>query len=306
MILAHEPVVLATSPGPVVAMVTEPTAPSVGLGVVLLSPGGYTISSQRNQWGTKLADQLSGIGIHTIRLDYRGIGDSAGEIETFAHELPFIGEGLAAVAELRRRGVDNIVLIGQCFGARTALALAADVEGLRGVFAISPSMRDTGRGEGNASKLAHAGTIRAYLRHAVGVFDPRMLRDRGARRRYRRMAKTFVKARLTKLMNAVSNRPPDATPWVSRGLLEQVTRLVDRRIALVFVYGSAEEDSDDFAAAKRGWFGGVIASSQNVEEHLLPGRVHNLGRVDIQDQLVEMMVTFAAGRAVEKTGSVSP
>lgn len=304
MILAHEPVVLATSPGPVVAMVSEPSAPSVGLGVVLLSPGGYTISSQRNRWGTKLADQLSRIGVHTIRLDYRGIGDSAGEIETFAHELPFVAEGLAAVAELRRRGVEDVVLVGQCFGARTAMALAPDVEGLRGVFAISPSMRDTGRGEGNASKLAHSGTVREYLRHALGVFDPKMLKDRGARRRYSRMAKTFVKARLTKLKDAVSNRPPDATPWVSRGLLEQVTNIVDRRIALAFVYGSAEEDSDDFAAAKRGWFGGVISGAPFVEEHLLPGRVHNLGRVDIQDQLVEMMVTFTARRADEKTGQV--
>ncbi len=304
MIFTQEPVVLATSPGPVVAMVTEPCAPSVGLGVVLFSPGGYTISSQRNRWGTKLADQLSRIGIHTIRLDYRGIGDSAGEIETFAHELPFVGEGTAAISELRQRGVEDFVLIGQCFGARTALALAPDVEGLRGVFAISPSMRDTGRGEGNASKLAHAGTVREYLSHAAAVFDPKTLKDRGARRRYWRMAKTFIKARMTKLRSVVSRRPPDATPWVSRGLLDQVTMLVDRRIALTFVYGADEEDSDDFLAAKRGWFGGVIDGSKTVEEHLLPGRVHNLGRVDVQNQLVEMMVAFAGRRANEMTGAV--
>jgi len=299
MTALHTPVVLETSPGPVVAMVTEPTVPARGLGVVLFSPGGYTISTQRNRWGTKLAEELAKIGIHTIRFDYRGIGDSAGQIELFAHDVPFDGEGRAAIAELERRGVTDFVLIGQCFGARTALALVESVAGVRGVFAVSPSTRDTGRGEGNASKMAHDASIGEYVKHATKVFDVKLLKDPGARRRYLRMARTFVRARLARLKRAIVPEPPDPTPWVSRGFLRQVTHLVDAEIPVSFVYGAAEEDSEDFAKAKQGRLGDVIGRSTRVEEHVLDGRVHNLGRVDVQDELVEMMVRFTERRAEE-------
>jgi hypothetical protein len=86
---------------------------------------------------------------------------------------------------------------------------------------------------------------------------------------------------------------------VSRGFIRQVAHLVDRDIPLAFVYGASEEDSTDFAAAKEGRLGEVLARGARVEEHVLDGRVHNLGRVDVQDQLVEMMVRFTLGRAEE-------
>lgn len=299
MTLLHEPLVLQTDPAPLVAMLTEPTAPAVGLGVVLFSPGGYTISAQRNRWGAKLSDRLAAAGIHTIRFDYHGIGDSAGDIQLFAHDVPFVADGRAVVEALAERGVTDLVLIGQCFGARTALALVEELDGVRGLFAISPSVRDTGRGEGNAAKMAHDAPITDYVKHAFKVFDPALLRDPGARRRYLRMAKTFVSVRFAKLKRALIMEPPDPTPWVSRGFLRQVTHLVDRDIPLAFVYGAAEEDSTDFAAAKEGRLGDVIARGGRVEEYVLEGRVHNLGRVDVQDQLVEMMVGFAGARAEE-------
>jgi alpha/beta superfamily hydrolase len=77
----HIPVVLEIGRVRIAGMVTEPAGPATGLGVMFFSPGGFTISAQRNRWAARFAGQLGEHGIHTIRFDYRGIGDSTGDLE---------------------------------------------------------------------------------------------------------------------------------------------------------------------------------------------------------------------------------
>ncbi len=92
----HEPVVLQAESGPLVGMVTEPVGEPINVGVVFFSPGGYTISAQRNRWAVSMAERLAGQGMHTIRFDYHGIGDSASDLASFDQDRPFVGDGAAA------------------------------------------------------------------------------------------------------------------------------------------------------------------------------------------------------------------
>ena len=289
----HQPAVLQTEPGPILAMVTEPTIDPVGVGVVFFSPGGYTISAQRNRWAARMAEQLAARGLHTIRFDYHGIGDSAADLEAFNQHRPLVDDAAAAIAELERRGITELILVGQCFGARTALAMAPQTRGLRGVFGISPPVRDLGRGEGNASRMAHDAAVGDYVKHAARIFDVSKLRDRAVRRRYARMGAMFVKARWAKLLRRLRITKEDPTPWVSRLMIDQMVDLADRAIPVSFVYGAAESDSSDYEEAKVGALGDAVDRVTGMQEHILEGRVHNLGSVEIQEAIVEMIVEFA-------------
>ena len=299
----HEPVVLEGDAGPIVAIVTELMVEPINVGVVLFSPGGYTISAQRNRWALGMAEQLAAAGLHTIRFDYHGIGDSAADLERFEQDRPLVGDGTAAIDELARRGVTDLILVGQCFGARTALAIAPDIAGLCGVFAISPSLRDLGRGEGTANRMAHDAAVGAYLKQAARVVEFSQLQDPTTRRRYLRLGSMFIRARWSKVMRRLRLAKQNPTPWVSSALVNQLTNLADRDVPVTFVFGGAETDSNEFEAAKVGPLGDAVRRSKRIVDHTLAGRVHNLGRVDIQQKIVEMIVEFSMQCAKEATSS---
>ena len=161
----------------------------------LLPAGGYTFSPQRNGWGTRLTRALAGSGLAAIRFDWHGIGDSSGRAGNFALDQPFGEDALAVVGMARSEGWQQHILVGHCFGARTALAIAPRVEGLGGVALVSPPVRDHARGEGGANRRAYDGTA-GYLRAALGKFRWSALSDPAERRRYLRLARSFVKIRV--------------------------------------------------------------------------------------------------------------
>lgn len=289
--LLHEPVVLHIDAGPIAAMVTMPAGEASSLGMVFCPPGGYTISAQRNRWVARLAEQLAERGIPTIRFDYRGIGDSAGDLEQFDQATPLIEEAHAAIAELRSRGVTAFALAGQCFGGRTALATAAGESATKGVFAVSPPVRDIARGEGNASRMAHEASVSDYAKKAASVFDVKALRDPAVRKRYARMAKLFLSARLNKLGRALKIAKHDPTPWVSRHMISHLGSLAGYGAEIEFIYGDDEDDSTDFLEAKAGSLGPALEQA-GVVGTVVAGRVHNLGSVAIQDDVIERIVRF--------------
>ena len=89
----------------------------------------------RTHWSLRLlANQLARKGVHVLRFDYSGVGDSAGSIEQIASLDQWISDIELAIDELKRiSGAQTVSLLGQRFGATMAAEVAmyrADVNSL--------------------------------------------------------------------------------------------------------------------------------------------------------------------------------
>ncbi len=135
------------------AVVTTPDETARGLVVFLQGAGGATRTHRYRLW-TRAARRLASDGIASVRMDYRGIGDSTGAY-AFEMEAPPVEEALTVVTlVLDRLGLDAFGVVGNCIGARTAFGLAARTETCRSVACILPMalgpVEDRGGG-GNAT-----------------------------------------------------------------------------------------------------------------------------------------------------------
>jgi dienelactone hydrolase/acyl carrier protein len=123
-------------------ILTSPCVEGNGTAVTMLTGGGYVTSMHRNRTYVRLSRRLAELGYHGLRFDYHGTGESGGTADRFELHRPFVGDLEAALAWLRGQGIDRHVLVGSCFGSRTALACAPGLAGLAGVVLLSPPARD--------------------------------------------------------------------------------------------------------------------------------------------------------------------
>jgi alpha-beta hydrolase superfamily lysophospholipase len=113
-------------------------AKSSGLGLILCNPFGYeAVCAHRGV--RALAEAAAARGIHALRFDYSGTGDSA-DIEPQSDQLEaWTQDVAAAAAELQRRtGVDRVCLLGIRLGALLATLAAPRCRGVAGLILIAP------------------------------------------------------------------------------------------------------------------------------------------------------------------------
>ena len=107
------------------------------VGVLTIVPGGpqYRIGVGRQL--LRLARRLVADGIHVMRFDHRGLGDSEGEFKGFQHIRDDIE---AAIAEFKRRApsVKRIILWGGCDAASGALLHAHKLPDVVCIIAGNP------------------------------------------------------------------------------------------------------------------------------------------------------------------------
>lgn len=272
------------------AIASDPSDPGP-VGVVLLPAGGYTFTPQRNRWGVDLAHRLASAGYPTVRFDWKGIGDSTGSVDTFALDRPAIEDAFAALTLLES---ERRVLMGQCYGARTALAMAGSVERLGGVVLISPPVRDHARGEGTATMKAYELSAGGYLKEGAKRLRPGMLTDRTELVRIARIGRAFLRARWQKA--TARFRTPDPTPWVSGPFLRQLEALITAGTPTLLLYGSDENDFHEFTEARAGRLGELLdrgAASLSLE--VIPGSVHALDRVEVQRAVIDTIEAWVGG-----------
>jgi len=216
----------------VFGVLTEPVGKPSGLGVLLLPGLVYVLSTNRNRAFVNLARDLAGYGHRVLRIDYRGVGESTGVIGPYALDDPNPADVVAAVECLAAGHQTDLVVVGSCFGARTAMHTLAEDARLRGMVLLAPPLGDEGLGELDDSGdvgalfLKHAETLRARRIPTLFVYgtEDRSYRDLEVRR-------PFLEA----LFSEGSSLAMQVLPGESHGLTRVTIQQLFVRTTLDFI-----------------------------------------------------------------------
>ncbi len=206
------------------------TVPDRANGVSVLIPwgaGAYP-SSARNRIRARLARNLASKGFHALRFDYEGVGESDGDFRVRTLEDSGEADIVAACSWLTERGLDRQIIVGNCFGAWSALLAAPSLPHLEGLAMInSPVRRD------HTQKIAAERPLSWWIERARGLTLAK-LRIPESRARYRRMA-TAKLASVSKLGRQQGSQYARRVRW-----------LADRDIPLFVLYGDDVGFRPDF------------------------------------------------------------
>ncbi len=274
------------------AVLTRPSPdPPAALrtGVILLQGGSWTPSSGRNRMWANLARSLATGGAAVMRLDYRGVGESSGAIDTYSLDQPFVEEVHAAAAVLRDEGVRSITLLGTCFGARTAMAAAEGIPEVEAVALFPAPVRDFQMGHRLASLPTSWYARKALTRKAWrGWLEP------AKRRAYVGLARKKLR-RLGDRARGQVDRPTTRFQWVSPLFVDQLSGLVQRQVRVLFVFGDRDDFYDDFRRGGDGALGRVLAAAgDSVTVAEVEGRVHGLTSSAIQERVLGVLDQWLA------------
>lgn len=94
----------------------------------------------RTHWAIRLlANQLARKGVHVLRFDYSGLGDSAGSIEQIASVDQWTTDIGLAINELKKQsGAETVMLLGQRFGSWLASQVAQSRPDVNGLVCLEP------------------------------------------------------------------------------------------------------------------------------------------------------------------------
>lgn len=289
--LEHRPVFFPAGEETIFGLFTPAPAPT-GAAVLILSGGLHGTSTVgRNRTFLRMAERLADAGYHVLRFDYHGIGESTGLAGGFGSDAPFATDAVAAARWLEGQGIDKIVLMGKCFGARLAWAAAGDIDGLAGVIAIDTPMRHYGKGERRITEHAHAGVVelaRQTLRPGTlrGILDPKR------RSSYRLIARAKLRA-LGDRMKGIASSEGNAADGVSRSLVRSFERLVERQVPVLFLYGIEDAGYRAFQQAGEGQLGRLIERAGALTDvQTLAGEVEGFAYAELQELVVDAIIVW--------------
>jgi alpha/beta superfamily hydrolase len=288
---AERPLLFAADGSELFGIVTVPADRPAVLGAVLLPGGGLPLHTNRNRFAVRLARDLVSAGYATLRMDYHGTGESSGDVERFHLGHPFVGDASAGIDALRSTGVDRVVLIGlTCFGSRTALATSAARDDVVGVVAMATPLRDFAMGERRSSRSAPTRPVRQHLAAAVSRRTLRQLSDPRARAAYTRAASDAVRSAVSRFGRRAAGAA-DSGVLASPKLVRDLSSNVARGVGLCLVYGDDDEYFHEFRDARARGELRMLDGKAAVE--LIPGRVHGLTHVAVQDAVQSIVVRQA-------------
>jgi pimeloyl-ACP methyl ester carboxylesterase len=236
-------------------IVTEPAERRRDVGVLLAWGGGPYPSCGRNGVRTRLARRLADRGHPVVRFDYQGVGESSGRARPVRFDEPWAADILAASRLLAAQGVDRIVLLGNCFGARNVLAAASRIEHLAGVALIGCPVLDMDHTE----MLAQRQSLGWHTKRALSARTVRNLAGPKTRRRYARILATKVRSMIRRLGRLPGGERASAPTAPSPGFLAPIRSLACRGVPLLFTYSTADPAWLDFCRARDGELGRVLA-----------------------------------------------
>ena len=271
------------------ALLTLPVGEPRHRAVVLLQGGAWTPSFGRGRGLRRLAHRLAAEGFHVARFDYHGVGESTGEVRTFRLDEPFTEDLEAVIRWLgHEHGLKRIVLMGTCFGARTALAGAADIEGLEGVALFPPPVRDLALGEQFTSY-----PLSWYLKKLFKLRTLRRLLNTRFRRAYRLLVKNKIRSvgqsRSRRSSEESYRRALDASP----AFLRNLKALLARGLPVYMLYGDADADYEDFSQARTGELRSVMdRAGRQLRLDVIRGHVHGMTNIENQERVIDLLAEW--------------
>ena len=129
----------------------RPANVSAPLGVLVIVGGPQYRAGSHRQF-TLMAQSMAASGVAVLRFDYRGMGDSDGEMRTFEH----VDDDIRVAIDVFMKeisGLAGVVLWGLCDGASAALMYSSRDPRVKGLILANPWVR------------TQASEAQAYLRH---------------------------------------------------------------------------------------------------------------------------------------------
>ncbi len=278
---------------------TLPSSEPRRVGIVIVA-GGDNVNAafSRNQVGARLARRLGAEGYDVLRFTYHGVGESTGVVESLHLHRPFTEDVIGAVQYLRGEGVDSVVLIGSCFGSRTALSSAEQIPTTAGVILITPPSAGYDRAEAMAEWMARNRTLGDYARRGLSFAKLKDLFHPGKRRTYWHLLRKKCVRVCRKVLCALRLMRDDTYDWVSPMFLGPLRAMVSRQVPVLFLFGTHDAWGAEFREAAQGPLGEILeegASTIDVIEDL-PGVAHGLVRVSVQEATMDAIVPWVLRR----------
>jgi pimeloyl-ACP methyl ester carboxylesterase len=268
-----------------------PDAVRITTAVLLLSgthPGSTTMG--RNRMWVTLGRGLAERGHPTLRLDYAGLGESLPGESIYDLDNPAVDVFCQAAALLRSHGAKRIVVVGTCFGSRTALAGAAQEADIAGILLLAPPVRNPVKGEGGAAHLALYSSTGDLAKRA---FSLRTVRQLVGTRRARRVARLVVVNKVRALFGrgpAEAQRGQGSATDATMGFLEPFRTLAQRRVPMRLVFGDQDMFWTEFEKAAEGRLGHVLErAGAGIDVRTVPGVVRGFTSLRIQELVFDQV-----------------
>ncbi|MGH9244217.1 MAG: alpha/beta hydrolase [Acidimicrobiales bacterium] len=264
----------------------EPGTSTNGPAVLALWGAGGFPTFGKNQVRRRLAHRLAEQGFASLRIDYRGIGESGGDGREVDMADPWVDDALGAVRWLEGRGFERVAIIGMCFGGRTALAAADRVPELAGLALVAAPVGQVDHGAAILERPASW-----YLNRAFSPGSLRLLIGGPQAKRRRRL----LVARLGRLLRRGTAQPQESAAAGSEllGPLESVLRA---DVPVLFLYGRTDDFYPDFERARSGVLGRILdgAGRDTAFVRIVDHHIDGLPSVDSQEAFVDTVIEWVS------------
>lgn len=269
----------------------SPADRSSTAGIVCIHNGGYNMTAHHNQMWTRLCRQAAADGLHALRFDLTGTGDSTGTDVRNPYGQA-ADDTLAAVEWLQARGVERVVLVGTCRGAMIALGAAPRTPGLAGVFLCAPAIVKLSP-DHNGLEPWQAPTVRQAIMDGLSL---RVARNLVADGEYRRFVAMRAGARLRRVAasRARSGRQvTEASPRPGGGRMYPLQWLAQQQVPVKVYLGRQDAHYRQLEEVRSGALGRLIDGSPSIDVEVEDGSVHRFINIAGQERFLSAVRQWA-------------
>jgi len=247
---------------------SHPDTNRSGVGVILIAGGDLVNAAlSRNHVGVQLARQLAAEGYDVFRFTYHGVGDSTGVVESLHLHRPFTDDVVGAADYLRTQSLDRFVLVGSCFGSRTALSSGPLIPETAGLVPVTPPSAGYDRSEAMAEYIARNRSLGEYIKAALSIEKLKEMFHPGKRRTYVGLArKKLAQVVRTGKAKVSGDETGGEFDWVSPMLLEPLAEMVERKVPVLFSFGTHDQWLEEFNQAVKGPIGPILERGTGIVE----------------------------------------